>query len=129
MTGYLLDTKAVILAVGRPEMLSAGVRDSVLAGPNVVSVVSYWEVLLKSMKGKLEVGDPRLWWRDALDQLGATVLPLRGDHIGEIYTLAQIHKDVFDRALIAQATVEDLTLLTSDSEIVKYGSERFRVVC
>lgn len=93
-----------------------------------LSVISYWEVLLKSMKGKLDIGDPRVWWPEALDKLTATPLPLRPDHISAIYSLKPIHQDPFDRALIAQATLEGLTLVTIDREIPKYASKRLRVL-
>ena len=98
------------------------------SGPVYLSVISYWEVLLKSRKGKLDVGDLRTWWPDALDRLTATPLPLRPDHISEIYNLEPIHQDPFDRALIAQATVEHLALVTADKDIPKYASARLRVV-
>jgi PIN domain nuclease of toxin-antitoxin system len=91
-------------------------------------VICYWEVLLKNRKGKLDIGDPRAWWPDALDKLAATPLPLRSDHISEIHNLQPIHNDPFDRVLIAQAIVEDLAVVTTDSYIPKYASERFRVI-
>ena len=75
--GYLLDTHIAIWALDTPELLTASARKAVLAGPNVLSMISYWEVMLKSMKGTLDVGDPRSWWFDALDQLAATPLLLR----------------------------------------------------
>jgi PIN domain nuclease of toxin-antitoxin system len=53
---------------------------------------------------------------------------LRPEHVAEVYTLPPIHKDPFDRVLIAQATVEQLTLLTTDGEIPRYASGRFRVI-
>lgn len=129
MSGYLLDTNAALLSLVDPDRLSAEARMSILNGPNVLSVVSYWEVLLKSMRGNLQIGDPRMWWHDALEQLAATPLALRPDHAAELYTLPPIHKDPFDRMLIAQATVEDLALVTLDGDISRYASERFRVVC
>ncbi|MGA3097240.1 MAG: type II toxin-antitoxin system VapC family toxin [Bryobacteraceae bacterium] len=128
MSGYLLDTNAALIALTEPDALSPAVRDALLGGPNVLSVVSFWEVLLKSMKGNLNVGDPRMWWRDALEQLAATPLALRPEHIAGVYGLPAIHQDPFDRALIAQATVEDLELVTTDREIPRYASARFRVV-
>jgi PIN domain nuclease of toxin-antitoxin system len=88
----------------------------------------YWEVVLKTMKGALDVGEPRLWWLDAIDQLAAGALAFRPEHVSEILTLPPIHKDPFDRALIAQAIVEDLTFVTTDEQIAKYASGRFRVV-
>lgn len=126
--GYLLDTNAALIALTNPAKLARRVRKAVLTGPNHLSVVVYWEVLLKSMKGALDVGDPRTWWLDALDQLAATPLVLRPEHVSEVSTLPPLHKDPFDRMLIAQAMVEDLTLLTKDGEIPRYASERFQVV-
>ena len=124
MSGYLLDTNAALIALTEPDALSP----AVLGGPNVLSVVSYWEVLLKSMKGNLNVGDPRTWWIDTLEQLAATPLALRPEHIAGVYSLPPIHKDPFDRVLIAQAIVEDLELVTTDGEIPRYASAGFRVV-
>ena len=126
--GYLLDTHTALWALDRPEALSDAARNAVSSGPNVLSVVSYWEVMLKSMKGTLDVGDPRIWWREALEQLAATVLLLRPDHVAAVYGLPPIHKDPFDRMLIAQATVEGLALVSVDGEIARYASKSLRVV-
>ena len=107
--------------------LPAPVRAAILAGPNFFSVAN--GVVLKSMKGSLDVGDPRSWWTDALEQLAATPLPLRPEHIAEVYALPPLHKDPFDRVLIAQAVVEGLKLVTTDGEIPRYASARVRVTC
>jgi PIN domain nuclease of toxin-antitoxin system len=84
--------------------------------------------MLKSMKGSLEVGDPRIWWHDALDALAATPVAVRPEHVAAIFGLPPIHKDPFDRMLIAQAIVEELEFVTTDGEIPRYASARFRVV-
>jgi PIN domain nuclease of toxin-antitoxin system len=128
VNGYLLDTNAALIALADPDRLSRNARKAALAGPNVLSVVSYWEVILKAMKGNLEVGDPLVWWQDALDQLGASPLTLQPGHVAGVYTLPRIHKDPFDRMLIAQAIVEDLRLVTVDAEMRKYGSTGLMVV-
>jgi PIN domain nuclease of toxin-antitoxin system len=128
VSGFLLDTNVALLALAAPERLSPPVRQALEAGRNWLSVLSYWEVLLKSAKGKLDVGDPRAWWADALAQLDATALPLQPRHLGELLALPPLHSDPFDRALIAQATAEELALLTADAEISRYASARFRVV-
>ena len=128
MNGYLLDTSVALLAAFRSVSLSPKVRAAMERGPNHLSVAVYWEVMLKSMKGTLKVGDPRIWWVDVLEQLAATPLALRPEHVTGVYALPPIHRDPFDRVLIAQATVEDLTLLTMDGEIPRYASERFRVI-
>ena len=126
--GCLLDTHAAIFSMFQSKSLSAVVKATVATGPNFLSVVSYWEVMIKSMKGTLDVGDPRAWWFDALEQLAATVLPLRAEHIAAVYGLAPIHKDPFDRMLIAQATVEGLALVSGDAKIRRYASRTLRVV-
>jgi PIN domain nuclease of toxin-antitoxin system len=108
--------------------LSATAKAAIAAGPNVLSLVSYWEVMLKSMKGTLDVGDPRAWWTEALEQLAATPLLLHPRHIAGVFTLPPIHKDPFDRMLIAQATVEGLALVSNDGEIARYASRSLRVV-
>jgi PIN domain nuclease of toxin-antitoxin system len=128
VTGQLLDTNAALIALTNPDRLPGKVRKALLAGPNILSAVSYWEVVTKVMKGTLNVGDPRIWWHDALDQLAATPLALRPDHVAELYALPALHKDPFDRILIAQAMSEGLTLVTIDTEIPPYASARLRVI-
>jgi PIN domain nuclease of toxin-antitoxin system len=126
--GFLLDTCTILLALSTPEVLSKEIRRAIFTGPNRLSVVSYWEVMLKSMKGTLDVGDPHSWWPDALEQLAATPLALYPEHVAGVYTLPPIHKDPFDRVLIAQAMAENLVLATADSEIVKYPSKYLNIV-
>jgi PIN domain nuclease of toxin-antitoxin system len=124
----LLDTHTAIFSMTQSSALSATAKAAVAAGPNFLSVLSHWEVMLKSMKGRLDVGDPRAWWFDALDQLAATPLLLRPQHFAGVCALPSIHKDPFDRMLIAQATAEGLALVTSDSEMARYASKSLRVV-
>jgi PIN domain nuclease of toxin-antitoxin system len=129
LKGYLLDTSIVLIAMTTPERLSLPAKAAMEYGLNVVSVISYWEVALKVLKGKLSgVGDPAVWWKTAVSDFAATVLPLRPDHIGELSSLPSIHQDPFDRMLIAQATFENLTLITTDGEILKYAGARFRAI-
>lgn len=128
MSGNLLDTNVVLFTLTDDPRLSPTIRSAVAAGPNLLSVVSYWEVLIKSMKGGLDVGDPRIWWARALEHLVAVPLTVRPEHIAGIYTLPPIHKDPFDRLLIAQASVESCTFVTTDSDIPRYVSDNLRVV-
>jgi PIN domain nuclease of toxin-antitoxin system len=128
VTGQLLDTNTALIALSDPDRLPRTVRRTLLAGPNILSSVSYWEVVIKVMKGTLQVGDPRAWWHDALEQLAATPLPLRPEHVAELYSLPPLHKDPFDRILIAQALAGGLTLVTLDSEMPRYASARLRVI-
>lgn len=128
MRGFLLDTNVALLASSHSAALSRQARQALINGPNFLSVLSYWEVLLKSMKGKLRVGDPRSWWALTLEQLRATPLPLRPEHIHGVYKLPAIHLDPFDRALISQSMEEDLTFITTDQLLPKYASDRFHVI-
>lgn len=128
MSGNLLDTNAVIFALTIPDRLSVAARKAILRGPNLVSVVSYWEILLKSMKGMLDVGDPREWWRDALSELAAVPLLLRPEHVSAVYELSAHHKDPFDRILLAQARVERISFITTDKEISKYASGELKII-
>jgi PIN domain nuclease of toxin-antitoxin system len=128
LNGCLLDTNAALFALAAPRRLSARARAAILAGPNLLSVVSYWEVMLKSTKGKLDVGDPRTWWRDALAQLAATPLALRPEHVSGVCILPPHHRDPFDRVLIAQAIVEDVPLVTADSEMASYSSAGLKTI-
>ncbi|MGA8574795.1 MAG: type II toxin-antitoxin system VapC family toxin [Candidatus Cybelea sp.] len=128
MNGCLLDTNILLLATFRPEVLSPEIAREVENRPVFLSIVSYWEVVLKSMKGKLDVGDPRSWWATAVDDLAATPMALASEHVGEIYNLPAIHADPFDRALIAQAIAGELTLATTDGRIQQYASARLRIL-
>lgn len=127
-SGYLLDTNIALLAAAAPEMLSHAVRAALKSGPNVMSVIAFWEVTLKSAKGKLDVGDPLEWWENSLNDLVATALPFRPAHVAAIRGIERIHQDPFDRALIAQSLVEGFTLLTTDAKIREYANQRFRVI-
>ena len=128
MNGYLLDTSICLRATADPDSLSRRVRRAIEQGPVFLSVLSFWEVVLKSTKGKLDVGDLHGWWRETLGQLAATPLLLRPEHISEISRLPLLHGDPFDRALIAQARVEALGFVTTGGAVGRYAGKSFQVV-
>lgn len=127
MKGNLLDTNVTLLALAEPGRLAKKIHNAILSGANYISVVSYWEIILKNMKGNLRIGSPGTWWADTLDQLNATPLLLRAEHISEIQNLPPLHQDPFDRVLIAQAVIEKLILITADRDILRYGSQERRL--
>lgn len=129
MTEFLLDTAVALVALRSPEQLSPGLRKALTRGPHCLSVLSYWEVIVRTAIGKLDVGDPRLWWSDAVESLAARVLPVRPEHVAALHELPPIHKDPFDRMLIAQAIAEGLVLVTTDRAMAQYAGDRLRVLC
>jgi len=117
-----------LIAVTTPERLALEVRAAIEQGPAWLSVVAYWEVMLKSMKGTLDVGNPRWWWNETLETLSLQSMVCRPEHVAALHELPPVHQDPFDRMLIAQAIWENLTLLTTDAMVPLYASDRLRVI-
>ncbi len=118
----LLDTHLLLWAAGRPGRLSATARKLIDAPSNELffSAASIWEVAIKRGLGRSDFrADPRLLRRGLLDN-GYGELPILSDHVVALDTLSPIHKDPFDRLLVAQATVEGITLLTADTRVAQY---------
>ena len=118
----LLDTQLLLWAAGRPGRLSATARKLIDASSNelLFSAASIWEVAIKRGLGRSDFqADPRLLRRGLLDN-GYVELPILSDHVVALDSLPPIHKDPFDRLLVAQATVEGITLLTADTIVAKY---------
>ena len=119
-SAHLLDTSTLLWALGDPERLSPRARRLVDAGENVVSVASYWEVVIKTQQGLLSIADLPTWWRRATDLTAARVLQIRASHITALAALPMIHRDPFDRILIAQAVAEGLGFVTNDGMVSHY---------
>lgn len=119
-SAHLLDTSTLLWALGEPERLSPRARRLVDAGENVVSVASYWEVVIKTQKGLLSISDLPTWWRRATELTAARVLQIRASHVTALAALPMLHKDPFDRILIAQAVAEGLGFVTNDGLVSDY---------
>ena len=117
---HLLDTSTLLWALESPERLSPRARRLVDAGENIVSVASFWEVVIKTQKGLLTIADLATWWRRATELVAARVLPIRASHVTALAALPMLHKDPFDRILIAQAVAEGLDFVTNDEPISDY---------
>ena len=120
---YLLDTHALVWSISAPEKLSRKARRIVESGAVKASVVSYWELILKKSRPRALVIDPVSWWEQFVNRSAVEVLPLRVAHITELDGLTQLHRDPFDRALLAQAIAENISLLSRDSELGRYGAK------
>lgn len=119
---FLLDTQIMIwVAIGDPQLKPRA--RAILnneANQLLFSVSSIWEIAIKrALKRHDFLYDPREIRRQFMAN-GYEELPILGHHVVAIDSLAPIHKDPFDRILIAQAMVEGITLLTADPMIAKY---------
>lgn len=118
----LLDTHLLLWAAGEPERLPAKARELIedMGNELLFSAASLWEVAIKRGLGRVDFqADARLLRRGLLDN-GYSELPILSDHVVAIESLPPIHKDPFDRVLVAQATVEGITLLTLDPVLAQY---------
>mgnify|MGYP003454442799 FL=1 len=118
----LLDTQILLWAAGQPERLSAAAR-RLLNNPRnelLFSAASVWEVAIRNTLGRPDFQvDPRLLRRGLLDN-GYVELPVTSEHAVNVDALPPLHKDPFDRLLLAQALTEGITLLTGDAQLVRY---------
>ncbi|MGK0173357.1 MAG: PIN domain nuclease of toxin-antitoxin system [Gammaproteobacteria bacterium] len=115
----LLDTHMLLWWLGDDARLSTKARALIADPANViiVSAATAWEVNIKQALGKLTI-DGNL--EQAVGEQGFAMLPITFPHAAETLTLPAIHRDPFDRMLIAQARVESLPLLTVDAHILRY---------
>lgn len=118
----LLDTHVLLWAAGVPERLPDKGR-TLLEALNtrpIFSAASVWEIAIKNGMGRTDFSvDPHLLRRGLLEN-GYTELPVTGAHAIAVALLPPLHKDPFDRILIAQAQVEGITLLTADEMVGRY---------
>lgn len=123
MAKYLLDTHIFLWLNDETEKLSKNI-DKIVQNDNnelIVSLATLWEIQLKYQNQKLILPKP---FKEMVNEILAeklyTILPITEHHILNLQNLDFIHKDPFDRIIISQAMIEDLTLLTVDEDIVKY---------
>lgn len=119
---FLLDTQILLWAAGQPERLSRPAR-KILKDPDnelLFSAASIWEITIKNSLGREDFRvEPRVLRRGLLDN-GYAELAITSEHAVNTDSLPPLHKDPFDRILIAQAISEGITLLTSDAHLAKY---------
>ena len=120
MKRLLLDTHVVLWWLADAPQLGARARELIADERNdlFVSAVSGWEISIKSTLGKLEVPEEI---QEVIEEEGFELLPIRFFHGLQAGRLPPLHRDPFDRMLIAQAQAEGLDLMTSDGVIARYG--------
>ncbi len=118
----LLDTHILLWALGDPRKLSKPVRQQIEDTENEVfySPASIWEIAIKNTLGRSDFHAEPAAIVTALRASGFVELPIRSRHAVEAAALPALHKDPFDRMLIAQARSEPMVLLTRDSFLAEY---------
>jgi PIN domain nuclease of toxin-antitoxin system len=118
----LLDTQLLLWAAGQPERLPLPARGMIedMRNQLVFSAASIWEVAIKSGLGRSDFrADARLLRRGLLAN-GYDELAIAGEHVVAIADLPPLHKDPFDRLLVAQSAVEGILLITTDPVVAQY---------
>ena len=118
----LLDTHILLWSAGQPDKLSESARALLTSPENSLffSAASIWEIVIKLGLGRedFKVDPHRL--RKMLVVHGYTELPVTAEHALKVDTLPPLHRDPFDRLLLAQARTEGMLFLTNDAAVVKY---------
>jgi PIN domain nuclease of toxin-antitoxin system len=116
----LLDTHVLLWAVSQPHRLHRHVRALLEKNRYLVSVASLWELINKKGRPDAPVKDPSAWWERYVVQPKTPVIPIRPAHVLYLEYLPLLHRDPFDRILMAQSVVEQTPLVTDDTDIRKY---------
>lgn len=119
---YLLDTHAFIWFIEGDKQLPKTIQNKIADINNecFLSIASLWEIAIKSSSGKLELKIPFATIADFILQTEIKVLPIEFPHLLKLGDLEFIHKDPFDRLIIAQAITQNLTLLSVDKHFKDY---------
>ena len=124
----LLDTHLLVWAMGSPQRLPAGLAEMLEDPLNtpVFSVASLWELVIKQALGRPDFTVQPAVLRRALLDGGWQELPIEARHALAVAQLPPLHRDPFDRLLLAQATADGLLLITADTQLADYpGPVRF----
>ena len=118
----LLDTHIVIWWAAGSRLLGRKARDLIAANDAelIISAATWWELAIKHALGRLDI-DFKEARRD-LEKREVKMLSVSFDHAELAAGLPLVHRDPFDRMLVAQAAAERLTLLTRDEQLAAYGS-------
>ncbi|MFH1981106.1 MAG: type II toxin-antitoxin system VapC family toxin [Pseudomonadota bacterium] len=118
----LLDTHILLWAAGQSEKLSESIRSLLSAPENSLnfSAANIWEIVIKLGLGREDFKVDPYRLRKMLVVHGYTELPITAEHALMVDTLPLLHKDPFDRLLIAQARSEGMLLVTADTAVAQY---------
>jgi PIN domain nuclease of toxin-antitoxin system len=117
---FLIDTHILLWLLDRKSSLKQGVRD-MLADPKhtvAVSVATLWEISIKKARGRLDSPDDIL---SILELNGTRIIPITPEQAYAVRSLPLLHGDPFDRMLVVQAIMENMTIVTRDKKIEAYA--------
>jgi PIN domain nuclease of toxin-antitoxin system len=119
----LLDTQLLLWSAIEPERVPLAFRRRLETGGGrvVFSLASIWEVAIKQSLARPSFDVDPAGLRTGLLDAGFLELPIRAEHVLRVGALPWVHRDPFDRLLVAQAWVEDFTLATVDRTLAGYG--------
>lgn len=122
MKKYLLDTHIILWLASKPELLSKKAKQLLLNPENsfFVSAASAWEVAIKLSLNKLNLAGSVTTFYKICSKNSISLLGIEQQHLEQLANLPLIHKDPFDRLIIATALAEGLTLVTADNNIHNY---------
>ena len=128
MGRFLLDTHIAIWFFNGDNSLSATSKEIILDTSNVkyLSITSAWEVAIKLNIGKLNIAGKTADFIQDAETNGFIFLPIKSSHLTVLEALPMIHRDPFDRLLIAAAIAEQMTLITHDKNIAQYKVSQVR---
>ena len=117
----LLDTHILLWVMSNDKRLSKDVAKMILDSHNrvIVSSVSFWEISIKKVLGKISISLTDL--KKSVEECQFELLPFTAEHCIALSELPLLHRDPFDRMLVAQSKLEPATLVTSDSALSGYG--------
>lgn len=122
MGHYLLDTHTAIWFFNGDDMLSQNAKNVILDPSNIkyLSTASAWELSIKISIGKLDFKGKAAGFTFLAEENGFIITPIKTEYLTILETLPFIHRDPFDRLLIATAISEKMTIITTDKNIVRY---------
>ena len=122
---WLLDTHVLLWAIAAPQNLPPSVRRELHAVEVYVSAASIWEIAIKHSLGKIQA-DPHAVLA-AVEPAGFKHLAISARHAAAIDRLPALHRDPFDRLLVAQALAEPMRLITNDAALAGYGEHVYNI--
>lgn len=119
----LLDTHVWLWMLVAPDRIGEWAREAIAARENalLLSAASSWEIAIKYRLGKLPLPEPPAKFiPPRLARDGVVPLPIEHAHAAGVADLPDLHRDPFDRLLVAQAQIEQLTIFTADHNLARY---------